>query len=476
MSKPKRLHPIAIFIQLGKFIKRMIFPLIGFAFLGHKDEGGLLFTLIGSSIVLFFTLLSSVISWLRYTYQMEGAELRIEYGVFIRKRRYIPFERIQSLDMTEGILHRLFGLVKIKVETAGGDLKDGAEADLSAISKKEAHEIQKYFNSYKKFDQMDHEEVETPLFRITAVQLLLLSITSGGVGVIISAILASLSQMDDFIPYKKWFGDLEKVYSQSMMFMAILIFFGFLFIWFVALIATMLKYANFTVIKKEGDLIISQGLLERRQMTIPINRIQSIRMSENPIRQMMGYAMVFVESAGGAVLDTKNSNVVLFPMIKKNELASFIEPYLTEYKIPTDFIPLPKRALPRYILRGWYIVVPIVIVSLIFLKQWGMLSFILLGIITYWSFLKYQDAGWNLENQQLSLRYRTIIRHTVFMKKNKIQSMNVYESYFQRKKELSSIETFVKSGSGHGGGRITDMENEDRQTIFSWYSSQKGLM
>jgi putative membrane protein len=475
MSKPKRLHTIAIFVHIGKMMKRTIIPLIGFAFLGHKDEGGFLFTLIASVIVLFFTLIFSFISWMRYTYHLEGEELRIEYGVFIRKKRYIPFERIQSLDMTEGILHRLVGLVKIRVETAGGDHDDGAEADLSAISKKEALEIQKYFNSYKKSEQL--EEEATPIFRITAAQLLLLSITSGGVGVIISAILAIFSQMDEFIPYKKWFGELEKVYSESMMFIAMLIFFGFLFIWIVALIATMLKYANFTVIKKDGDLTISQGLLEKRQMTIPINRIQSIRLSENPIRQMMGYAMVYVESAGGSVLDTKNSNVVLFPMVKRNQLASFIEPYLNEYKIPTNLKPLPKRALPRYILRSWYIVVPVVIISLFFLKAWGSLSFILLGIITFWSFLKYKDAGWSLEHQQLSLRYRTILRHTVLMKKNKIQSMKVYESFFQRKKELSSIETFVKSGSGNGGGSITDIENADRHEIYSWYSSkQKGLM
>src|SRR5690606_39347729 len=58
------------------------------------------------------------ISWLRYTYRVEDMELRIEYGLFVKKKRYIPFDRIQSLDFSEHILHRPFGLVKVKVETA----------------------------------------------------------------------------------------------------------------------------------------------------------------------------------------------------------------------------------------------------------------------------------------------------------------------------------------------------------------------
>jgi putative membrane protein len=475
MSKPKRLHPTAIFINSGKKIKRVIIPLIGLAFLGHKDEGRVLFTLMASIAVIIFTLFSSAISWFRYTYHLEKEELRIEYGIFIRKKRYISFERIQSLDMTEGVLHRLFGLAKVQVETAGGDLSDGAEAVLAAISKKEAMYIQDYFNSHKASVKMmegleNHQEEEL-IFQITTIQLLLLSLTSGGAGVIISAVLALLSQMDDFIPYKKWFGGLEKLVSGSMMFFSILVFIGFVLIWIIALLGTMLKYANFTVIKKDGDLIISQGLLERRQITIPVKRIQSIRMSENWFRQMLGYATVYVESAGGVALDTKESNVILFPMIKRKQIVSTIDRYLTDYKIVTSFKRLPKRALSRYIMRSWYFVVPIVVVSILLLKAWGSISLILLLIVTYWAFLKYKDAGWNLENQQLSLQYRTLNRHTVFMKKNRIQTIEVYESYFQRKKQLATVEAFVKSGMGMGGGRVTDLENDDMRKIILWYSN-----
>ena len=47
-----------------------------------------------------------IIKWKRFEYWFEDDELRIEYGLFVKKKRYIPFDRIQSLDYTEGILHR----------------------------------------------------------------------------------------------------------------------------------------------------------------------------------------------------------------------------------------------------------------------------------------------------------------------------------------------------------------------------------
>lgn len=59
------------------------------------------------------------------------------------------------------------------------------------------------------------------------------------------------------------------------------------------------------------------------------------------------------------------------------------------------------------------------------------------------------------------------------MKKNKIQSLAKRESYFQKKRDLGTIEAFVKSGAGGGGGAVIDMENSDIKKIFNWYSRNK---
>jgi putative membrane protein len=161
---------------------------------------------------------------------------------------------------------------------------------------------------------------------------------------------------------------------------------------------------------------------------------------------------------------------MLLPLVKLSDIGPTISPHLTDYQINTSFTPVPKRARFRYLLRSWLWAVPIVVISVIFLKVWGLLSLLLLVLVTWWAILKYEDAGWTLEQQQLSLRYRTLIRTTVFIKKNKIQSLEMKESYFQRKKDLASIETFVKVGFGGSGGQVIDLEKSDVEKIYSWYS------
>ena len=121
-----KLHWITALIEVLKTLKEMIFPLVVLVFAnGFQDSGTgkwywdyLTFIIFGVLIIVFF--ITGIIKWKRFVYWFEDDELRIEYGLFVKKKRYIPFHRIQSLDYTEGILHRPLKLVKVKVETAGG--------------------------------------------------------------------------------------------------------------------------------------------------------------------------------------------------------------------------------------------------------------------------------------------------------------------------------------------------------------------
>ncbi|MGG3471022.1 PH domain-containing protein [Neobacillus pocheonensis] len=476
MSKPKRLHPIASVIQTGKRLRGLILPGIAFVFsVGRHGKEGLAGSLIISLIVVLITFITGILSWLRYTYRFESNELRIEYGIFIRKKRYIPFERIQSIDLTEGILQRLFRLVKLQIETAGSGGAEEAEAVLAAISKEEAKLIQDHVAAAKNdgAEESQFNQESQIVYKISFNQLVILSLTSGGVGVVLSAVLALLSQLNDLIPFKRLFGGLEKWAVHNLFFIAILVFIGFFVAWLISLVMTMLKYANFTVMKTEKDFIISQGLLEKRQITIPLKRIQGIYISETIIRQILGYGTVYIESSGGASANLEGANVTLLPVAKVKHIRAIIEPHLPEYVFVNSFIPAPRRAMWRYILRTWYFVVPIVITSIIFLKVWGLLSFILLALVTIWAVLKYKDAGWVLDQEQLSLRYRLIKRTTIHLKKNKIQSLETRESHFQRKRNLGTIEANVKSGVGAGGGAVIDLEKSDIEKIFAWYSRYK---
>ncbi|MGS2779989.1 PH domain-containing protein [Robertmurraya sp. GLU-23] len=481
MSNSKRLHPISAVTNFFKQLKELIVPFVAFFVFGSRASEGDLWFFVGSIAVVLVVLGLGVLNWLRFSYRLEEEELRMEYGLLVRKKRYIPFDRIQSLDFSEGILHRPFGLVKVKVETAGSSGAADAEAVLTAITKEEANWIQETIAQAK--NKLAEEAVDTKvedtveehvIYKITSKELLLLATTSGGVGVVLSAMVAFLSQLDDLIPYESAYREVEKMISNGIVIVAVLVFLGFLLAWIVALIGTMVKFAQFTVKKTESEIIISRGLLEKRQITIPLNRIQAVRISENILRQPFGLCSVYIISAGGSVRNTEGSKVLLLPAVKKVQVAHILQQHLPISLTSQTFNKPPKRSLPRYLLRGSLVVVPLVIAAITIFKLWGLLSIMLFVFSSAWSYLIYKDAGWSIEGQQLNIQYRGLIKHTLFMKKPNVQSLDYKESIFQKRKNLATMTSLIKSGMGAIGGTIVDIEKEDAREIYQWYShSQK---
>ncbi len=472
MSNPKRLHPISAVANFLKHLKEMLVPFLVFVVFGSRGGNGEIVQLVLSLGVIIAVFMIGILTWWRYTYRLEEDELRIEYGVLIRKKRYIPLERIQSLDLSEGLLQRPFGLVKMKVETAGSSGAGEAEAVLTAISKKDAAFIQQAFSAAKN----NPSEMETALqnreviYKISLGELLLLASTSGGAGVVISAVFAFVFQFEEIIPYEKVFAGLEGFIANGIIFVSILVFIVFFIAWLIALIGSMLKYADFTLIKTEKELIVTRGLLEKRQMTIPLNRIQAIQFRENLIRQPLGLATVYIESAGGSIEDNESARLMILPIVKKARIAGLLKPHLSHYELQPGFFKAPKRALNRYLWRGFLWVLPFVAVPLLFFRPWGYFSLVLLILSLGWSYLKYRDAGWDISSQQLALRYRGIVRTTVFMKRNRIQSLTMSESYFQKKRSLATIEAVAMSGIGGTGGTVPDLDRKEVYAIYKWYS------
>src|SRR5699024_5654415 len=81
---PKRMHPADTFFRFVKTIKDTIFGIgVGaLALIKQSPKYALIF--IGIFLLLLF--IFSFLSWLRHTYRVEGDELRVEKGIFIRKK------------------------------------------------------------------------------------------------------------------------------------------------------------------------------------------------------------------------------------------------------------------------------------------------------------------------------------------------------------------------------------------------------
>ncbi|MEI5909381.1 PH domain-containing protein [Bacillus spongiae] len=476
ISEPKRLHPMAAVSNFTQQLKGFILPLVFALFINGGNENSFwdFIPLIFIGAILFALLIAGVLKWFRFTYRIEEGELRIESGLFVKKKRYIPFERIQSLNFSEGILQRPLGLVKVKVETAGGsDLE--AEAVLSAISTKDAEELQLIIRDAKRGKNIDVDDasIQSFVYKMTFRDLFLMALTSSG-GLFVLGIFSGIfTQFTEFIPYEAIYEQVEGIVRSGVVFILFVVIFVLLVTWSLSVIGTFLVYGHFTVVKSGDEILISRGILEKKTLTIPLNRIQGIQVIENPIRQWLGFAALHLHSAGGSALDQESINIKLFPFIRKNKIAGLLKELIPSYKLDASLHRAPKRSIRRYMVRESFIVViPVLVLSIVFFPL-GFFSFVLFLLSAIWGYLKYRSAGWHIDNNQFTLQYRKMSKHTMIVLKNRIQSFDQTQSWFQRRNHLVSFALTIKSGAGPKVGKAFYMNEQDGEMIKKWVKPER---
>ncbi|ARI78199.1 PH domain-containing protein [Halobacillus mangrovi] len=479
MFEPKRLHPISALINFVKSLKDALLPLLVVFFInGNVLSGDIewvpLLIWVGFLLLI---LVAGIVKWLRFTYRVEEGELRIEYGLLFRKKRYIPFERIQSLDFSEGIFHRPFQLVKVSVETAGSTDSQKAEGELTAIKLTEAKELEalilKEKNKKVEYEQGEESKNEwsarKKVYEMNMKDIILMAITSGGAGVVISGVGVFFSQVMDVLPLGAIYDQILDWIQIGVLIVAFTALMVLLIAYAISILLTIFRYANFTVYLNEDDLIITRGWLEKKQMTIPLNRIQGLRVDENLIRQPLGFASVTIISAGGGLPNESDQQLRVLPFIKKKKIARVLQEILTEYRFDVDWKKPPKRAKIRYMIRhswfAWLAVVPLSI----FLFPYGVFGILGALAFTGLGLLAYNDAGWDIEDQQLTLRSRSITRQTYVMKKYRIQAASLSQSIFQKRVDLESVHVTLKSGVGGAQAQCLYLEDKDSRKIIGWY-------
>ncbi|BBA75052.1 MULTISPECIES: PH domain-containing protein [Bacillus] len=484
MSEPKRLHPAAVILNLFhtiiETIKNIILPFF-LVYIVNSNHFIRFYGGIALAVLLIWLITASVIEWRKFTYRIEDGEFRIEEGLFFTKKRYISIDRIQSMNTSAGIIQQLFKLVKLQIETAG-DGKN-AEAVLSAITVEEAERIRAAVFQQKaeqeergetaaEQEPMRGEDVQS-VYRLSVGELLMAASTSGGIGVIISAVFALFSQIDEVLPMDWLYDRFSFLKHASIGIYAVIIFIGLFIAWLLSIVGMMIKHANFKIEKKEHELVITRGIIEKHQVTIPLRKIQAIKMKENVIRQLFGYATVAIVSAGSAGNEKEGAQTILFPIIRKSKLGVMLNGFTPDYVLEENGNHLPKRALRRYLFRSIIFSVFVIIPLCILFKPWGYASLLVLPVELVLGYASFRTASWCINGGRLQITTRLVGKTTTIMLRRRMQMFEVSRSFLQKRRRLASVATAVKSAHHMEHVMLKDVSEEDAERIGRWYSYEK---
>ena len=313
MSSERHLHPVAMLIGAVSTLRRWIGGLVIPGIFLLMSQGFSLRTvvlfLLAVIVVATLAALWGFLSWRATTYVVTGNSFRLNRGVFQKSERTIPLDHVQSVDTVQGVIQRAFGVYEVRIETAGGGASE-PDASLSALDRTAAQSLRREIEGSQR-ERVEESEGPTVLRRLSTRDLLIAGATSGQIGVAFSLIAVGSQFFDDFLADDFVRRLIETLAPNWLMVVLIFVPVGLLLAWFLAIAGTVLAYASFTL-SREGDfLYIKRGLLERREATIPLSRIQAIRVTEGVLRQPFGLAAVRVESAGYG--EDSGVSTMLFP-------------------------------------------------------------------------------------------------------------------------------------------------------------------
>lgn len=111
------LHPLSVLFEIAKTIRNNLIPTV--AALLSARSGSWVGYSIGTAI-LSIGLVVALVRYFTFRYRIEDDALVIHQGLWGRLNRTIPLSRIQNIDLSQNVFHRMLGVGEVRVETASG--------------------------------------------------------------------------------------------------------------------------------------------------------------------------------------------------------------------------------------------------------------------------------------------------------------------------------------------------------------------
>ena len=356
MFEFQRLHWVASITGVLEVIKQNVLTLVIVFIVGSRNESPYFLWLIGAGLLSAFGL--GILGWFRFKYQLLEDEIHIYKGIFVQKKLYIHKNRVQVTEISAGIIQRIFGLVSLTIQTAGGgseravlsaldaetartivdvlNPKNAKESELkSELSQKEqqigALPNQGDYSHTKLTPQTNHQPNtnHNPEWTLSNKRLLYLALTSGEFGIIATILGTILGQLSDFITDEniQWIIDRIPVIQQPGLFFVLFSVASVILVsYFLSILSSIVRYYGFTIRKVGKELYISRGLLERIQTTVPYHRIQAISSTEGLLRQPFGLESISIISAGHQQGQQQRS-LLAAPLIYSHEREAFFQQF-----------------------------------------------------------------------------------------------------------------------------------------------------
>lgn len=461
-EQPQRQSPVAIVLFIFKAMSSIIrqawpvFLLLWFNRSGDRWDKAFLYTSIVATLI---STIYSIINYFKTFFYLSDSELRYQTGLIGIEKTTIPFDKIQAIHNEQNLIHKLFNVTRLIIDTAGSGEK---EFKIDALSVTDAESVKNIILEKKKNKvgyaaDSDFDETN-PAIRIEPSNRIILKLgfhdllkaglfhnhlqSLGWVIVLVFGFYqfaADLGVKTEGYFKKILFFDWNFISVTSLV-LAILVL-----ILLISLVRMTIRFYGFTLNRINNGFMIRRGLLKEYTFTAADNKIQAISWSDDPIKRLIKiYDLYFLQTKS---MDLKSKELIRVPGANRIHIEQITENLYPQNNMDTLGF---NRLDPHYMIRNRniiYLATAFILIPAVIFKSIFSILFIT-ALSMYWlilTYLYYRKYAFKYSSGFLFIKEGKIGNHFTLAPILHIQSIRISQSPYQRKNRLATLEFYFSS-------------------------------
>jgi putative membrane protein len=465
-----RLHGSSWLFVLTGSARQLVLPLIALLVFGARGDDRWLGTPLVLTIFVAAMLIRALWHQWTFRYGFGPRGLVIRDGLIFRNVRQIEYPRIENIDTERGLLHRLLNVAQVRVQTSTGGKPEAliSVLDLDAVQQMR----QRVFADTRPTAEVAKAPQEPALLHLPPMELVRyglidnrgLILVAAGAGFLYEAGFFRVDRefVDQWLRSSALSGIEGLGIAMQIMLALFVIFSALIAVRLLSVLLALITLHEFTLTRHDGDLRVRYGLLTKIALTLRTRRIQAVHQSESLLHRLFGRVSLDVDLAGDSGGDGEQRNPErmktrwLAPVCPTTAAPTLIASALPVFDpaAPPDWQPLAPGARLR-IFRRSALLSLLIVAGPTWWYMHGAAVFcfpIVMALAWMHAHLYVKYTRWSLERDVLLFRSGWLTRRLTIVPRDRVQSLNVSASPFDRRRHMASLSVDTAGGSARAAG------------------------
>ncbi|MBC7885565.1 MAG: PH domain-containing protein [Saprospiraceae bacterium] len=474
-SIPNRQSYVAILMILFKTINvlfRQLLPIVVVILVGGSKSktSYILYFIIGVAVI---SMAYSLINFFKTYFIVQDAELILHTGVFNRKKMAIPFNKIQTINFEQNIIHRFFSVLRIKVDTAGSEKN---EFEFHALQSDKANALRDLVMKEKRtpviteeFDtqQIGESSAFTPIMSLSTADLLKVGITENHLksGALIFLFFFWIYQNlhDVGVDVDEYSEEIPDV-DVGMLFIVFIISVFIIVSVIISMIRTVVRDYDLQFLRSARGFKVISGLFTKKEVSAMDVKIQQMAWSDNLLKRMIGFKNLSLHQASSAELSSKQN--IHIPGCRMHHITEVVRSLFG--KVDFDHFEMHKIDIRFFIRFSLIICILILMMGTLayYINHTDKIVYVIIAGLYFIGhrYLSYRKKTFGHNEELVFIKGGIFGDKAEILPIFKIQAIELNQTPYQTRHQLCSITLFTASGrtqipyiSHHFARHLTDL-------------------